>query len=102
MKKRNQFFQKTICTIVAVLLCAAVFAQQKINGTIKSASGEPVSGATITVKSTGKTVVADEKGTFSIEAPTGSVLVISSVGYKTKEITLTGTSVNETLETAEG
>lgn len=88
--------------MLAVLLCAAVFAQQKINGTIKSSSGEPVSGATVTVKGTGKTVVADAKGSFSIEAPEGSVLVISSVGYKTKETPVSGTSLNETLEAAEG
>jgi TonB-linked SusC/RagA family outer membrane protein len=102
MKKRNQFVQKTLCTMLGVLLCAAVFAQQNVSGTIKSASGDPVVGATITVKGTGKTVVADSKGAFSIEAPAGSVLMISSVGYKTKEISVTGSSVNETLETADG
>lgn len=102
MKKRNQFFKTTMSILFAVLFCTAAFAQSKVTGTVKSVTGEPLSGATISVKGTSVSVVADAKGAFSIEASAGSVLIISSVGYKTKEITVSGSVVNETLEIAEG
>jgi len=102
MKQKKQLFKLFIHTVVLLLLGANVFAQQMASGTLKSASGEPVSGATITVKGTKTFVVADVKGAFSIDAPKGSILVVSSVGYKTKEITVTGEPLNEVLEVMEG
>jgi TonB-dependent starch-binding outer membrane protein SusC len=102
MKQKKQLFKLFIHTVIFLLLGANIFAQQSVSGTLKSASGDPVSGATITIKGTKKFVVADAKGTFSIDAPKGSVLVVSSVGYKTKEITVTGESLNEVLDVLEG
>ncbi len=102
MNQKKQLLKCFAYSVVLLLLGVNVFAQQAISGTLKSASGEPIGGATITVKGTKKFVVADAKGTFSIEASAGSVLVISSVGYKTKEVSVTGSVINETLETAEG
>jgi len=58
-----------------------------ITGTIAAkASTTPVVGATVTVKGTKNAVSAGEEGGFSILAQTGDVLVVSSVGYKTKEV----------------
>ncbi len=102
MKQKKWLLNLLTCTAVAMLLCTNVYAQQPISGTLKSASGEPLSGATVTVKGTSKFVVADAKGMFKIDAPSGSTLVISSIGYKTKELVSTGIDINETLDAAEG
>lgn len=96
MKKRLRQF--AICTGAALLFSISVFAQQVIRGTLRSPSGEPLSGATITVKGTNRSVVTDANGTFSIDAPAGSTLVVSSVGFQGREITVTGTEVNEVLQ----
>ncbi|MBC7689402.1 MAG: SusC/RagA family TonB-linked outer membrane protein, partial [Aquabacterium sp.] len=98
MKQKKRLFKFTLSMAVALLFSFGVFAQHIINGTLKSPTGDPLSGATIAVKGTNKVAVADAKGAFSIDAPQGSILVISSVGFKTKEVTATGNSVTETLE----
>jgi TonB-linked SusC/RagA family outer membrane protein len=62
-----------------------------IKGRIVNENGEKLPGVTITVKSSGSTAVTDEDGSFLLTTPDErAVLVISFVGYKTKELTVTG------------
>lgn len=70
-----------------MLLSNGVEAQaSKFSGSVNSKSDEPIAGATVIVKQTKKATVTDENGKFNIEAIPGQTLVISSVGYETKEI----------------
>lgn len=101
MKQKRRLLKFVITTITAILFNLCVFAQQVTRGSVKSATGEPLSGATITVKGTGKTVVAEASGAFAIDATAGSTLVISYVGYKTREIAVTGQDINEVLEVSD-
>ncbi|WP_218160696.1 SusC/RagA family TonB-linked outer membrane protein [Arsenicibacter rosenii] len=65
-----------------------------VTGTVRDAQGVPVPGANILVKGTKSGTVTDAKGTFKLEVPKGDeVLVISSVGFKTKEVPLAGQAV---------
>lgn len=50
---------------------------------------EPVPGALVLVKGTQNGGVTDNDGSFSIEAKSGDVLVISFIGFSTKEVTVT-------------
>src|SRR5689334_5562126 len=52
------------------------------------AAGNPVAGATIMVKGTKHTVSSQDNGDFNIIAQPGDVIVISFVGYKSKEINI--------------
>ena len=73
--------------IISVFLVSTnAFAQTtKISGTIINQRTSPrLSGATITVKNTNRSTVADEHGKFTIEASTGDVLIITMVGYSEK------------------
>lgn len=63
-----------------------------IKGTIFSSTGEPLSGASVIIKGTGKGVPTDGNGNFSVEASNGQVLVISMVGYESQEITIANQS----------
>lgn len=75
---------------------------QTVTGTISDeANKQPVSGATIVVKGTRISTTADATGAFKIAAPTQRVtLVISSIGFATKEIAATqGQSITVTLAT---
>jgi TonB-linked SusC/RagA family outer membrane protein len=101
MKQKRRLLRSFVSTALFLLLCPGAFAQQTTRGTIKTSSGDPLSGATITINGTTRSVVADQNGSFSINAPVGAVLVISSVGFRTKEITVSGADINETLEIAE-
>lgn len=79
-----------LCVLFASSLAA--FAQQKITGQVKDASGEPVIGASVVVKEDKSVgVITDFDGNFVLNVPSAkSVLVISYVGYVTQEIQVSG------------
>ncbi|MEC3879285.1 SusC/RagA family TonB-linked outer membrane protein [Parapedobacter sp. 10938] len=63
--------------------------QSAFSGTVLNEQGQPLSGATIRIKGTPQTAVADEDGRFSFDvAPEGAVLVVSYTGYQSREITM--------------
>ena len=96
MKKR---LHKTLVSLCAAFfLCTAVWAQQAVSGTLRSPSGDPLVGATVTVKGTNTTTTTDANGRFTINAPQGSTLVVSSVGFQGREISVAGTELNEVLQ----
>ncbi len=97
MKKRLRQF--AVCTGFALLFSTTLLAQQAVKGTLRSPSGEPLSGATVSIKGTNKSVITDANGQFTIDAPVGSTLVVSSVGIQGKEIPVNGSTINETLQT---
>src|SRR5687767_3840098 len=75
--------------LVAVFLASTnAFAQTtKVSGTIiNQRTAAPATGATITVKNTNRSSVADDAGRFTIEASPDDVLVISSVGFTSQEV----------------
>lgn len=100
--KKDRLLYFALATLMALFLSAAVYAQQVIRGTLRAPSGEVLAGATVTVKGTNQTVITDANGQFTINAPVGSTLVVSSVGFAGREITVTGDEINETLQPAEG
>lgn len=65
-----------------------------ISGRVLSADGEPLSGATIQIKGTGRGTTTDEKGNFSLTIPDeGAVLVVSFVGFQNMEVKVSAGSV---------
>lgn len=84
-----------------MLLCSGVIeAQEKtITGTVIDQSGIPLPGTNILVKNTNNGVQTDFDGNYSIEANSGDTLIFSYVGFETKEIVITGSTViNITLK----
>ncbi len=73
----------------------------KVSGTVVDADGMAIPGATIVVKGTSVGTVTGVDGTYSVDIPAGSdILVFSFVGMKTQEIEIAGKSViNVSLET---
>lgn len=59
---------------------------RKVTGIVKDASGEPIIGASISVKGTSKGDISDMDGKFTIEASSNDILVISYIGFNTQEI----------------
>ncbi|MFT3993571.1 MAG: SusC/RagA family TonB-linked outer membrane protein [Dysgonomonas sp.] len=71
---------------------ADVQQQKKLTGVVSDDLG-PVPGATVSVKGTTNASMADENGVYTLSnVSDGAVIVISSVGYKSQEITYTGQS----------
>ena len=65
---------------------------QKISGVVTDDKGEPVIGANVIVKGTTNGTITDLDGNFSLEAPDGSTLTISYIGYLNKEVRVDGQS----------
>ncbi len=69
---------------------AKTMLQQTVKGTVVDFDGLPLLGANIMVQGTSNGAQTDFDGNFTIEAETGSILVVSYIGFKTKEIEVTG------------
>lgn len=81
--------RKSILLIVPIfLLTKAVFAQGVVTGIIKDSEGVAVPGATVLIKGTNISAIADTNGQFSIAAQKELPfsLLIRSVGYKEQEV----------------
>lgn len=61
-------------------------AKQTVRGTVKDDMGEPVMGATVSVVGSDGLAVTDIDGKFTIEAPKGSTLKISYLGFVDREV----------------
>lgn len=55
--------------------------KQTVKGTVKDANGEPIIGASVKVKGSTGGTVTDIDGKFTLDAPAGAELEISSIGY---------------------
>jgi len=82
---RNIFVLQLILFFL-ILLKLDAFAQVQIAGKVTDASGQPVIGASITVKGKTTGTAADDKGNFSLEVPDNATLLISAVGFTNQEI----------------
>lgn len=88
--------------LLGVLLISSVQARSMrlqdaypVTGIVKSGDGETLPGATILVKNTTQGTVSDVDGKFRIETTKNAILVISFIGYQTKEIPVNGrTTIN--------
>ncbi|GHE46666.1 SusC/RagA family TonB-linked outer membrane protein [Sphingobacterium griseoflavum] len=71
--------------------------QTQVSGIVRDASG-PVSGVTVAVVGTSVVVQTDENGAFSIAASAGNILRFSAIGYKSKDVSVEGSTANIVLE----
>jgi len=80
---------KRLFTLIAIILCTTLTAQEKISGKIYSdATKEPIAGASIKVKGSEIGTLSDINGAFECKATEGTSLVISSIGFKDTEVTI--------------
>ena len=57
-----------------------------IKGTVASQAGEPLAGVTVFIKGSTKAVITQPDGSFQVEAPAGSTLIVTYIGFISKEI----------------
>lgn len=58
----------------------------KVNGTVTDVNGDPIIGASVLVKGTTNGTITDLDGNFELDAPKGSTLVVTFIGYKNVEV----------------
>ena len=75
-----------VLTIFALLLSQHVLAQGTIRGKVSDENGEPLVGASISVKGSTMGTITNPDGNYSISVPdNAAILVFSFIGYETKE-----------------
>lgn len=79
-------FVQIILTFLLLTVSYMVMAQRTISGKVSSAENQPVSGATVTVKGTDKKTMTNNDGDFSINAGDNDILVVSSIGFDSREV----------------
>lgn len=83
-----------------LFLCISAMAQKvPVTGTVTDQTG-PVIGASVIEKGTTNGTMTDNDGHFTLSVNKGAVIEISSIGYKTQEITV-GTQSNFNVKLAE-
>ena len=94
--------KKHLLTSVCMITCGlqVVNAQQiPIAGKITDQNGKAISGVTITIKGTNVAASTNANGLFTLNADQNATLVISSVGYTSQEIKVSGRkTININLE----
>src|ERR1700738_3376275 len=94
MRKKLLFAQ----VLLFLLLSTSSIAQNiDVTGKVTEEDGTPAVGAVIAVKGSKKATVTDAQGNFMLTIPKGATLVVSYVGYATKEYTVNGPTLNVSL-----
>ena len=66
--------------------------KKKLSGIVRDESGEPIIGASVLVKGTKVGTVTNAEGEFSLDAPASGMLVISYMGFATREVPIKNNS----------
>jgi len=86
---------KNLLLVALFFATATVFGQTKITGKVVDQTNDPLPSASIVVKGTTNGTSTDFDGNFTITASASSgVLVISFVGYETKEVSFSSSNNN--------
>ncbi len=86
-----------VCLISLLFSLTSVYSQN-VAGKVTDGFSAPLAGVNVIVKGANTGAITDFDGNYSIAAKQGDVLQFSYVGYSTKRITVTGTTVNVVLE----
>lgn len=97
-------FVTALFVLFLIQVSYGTFAQQRtVTGTVLSSDGTPVDGASILIKGKTTGTKSSPDGRFTISASPGDVLLISSVGYLTREFKVgNSTSVTITVQKGSG
>ena len=104
---KKQLFSMLLClgAVGGAAICplptfAAVAQNQtiKVKGQVVDENGEPLIGATVRLKDAATGVITDFDGNFSIDCKSNATLIVSYMGYETREIAVRGRAALEPIE----
>lgn len=95
-EKHKLFSMRKWCLpFLALSMSANVLAQDiKIKGVVVDENGEAIIGANVVSKKTKNGTISDMDGNFELSIPANDKLVISFIGYDTKEVTVKNATSN--------
>ena len=79
--------RRFLSALLALTFAIGISAQQiTVNGTVTDPNNEPLIGASVLQKGSTKGTTTDFDGKFTLDVPKGATIVVSYVGYLTKEV----------------
>ena len=93
MKRRANLFALAVATFLSL----SAYAQNVTGSVTDAATGEPLPSVSVKEKGTSNAAITNFDGNYSIKAGKGAVLVFSSMGYASQEVSATGTTMNVAL-----
>jgi TonB-dependent starch-binding outer membrane protein SusC len=96
----RKLIAKLILPAFLFLFAATAYAQTKtITGKVTDVNGAALPGATVSAKGQNVSTATGENGEFTLVVPSATTtLIISSVGFGTQEVAISGNTVNATLK----
>lgn len=90
MRRKRQLYQKSILLLLAFFVSSYACAQSIRGKVVSSAIGEAISGASVQVRGQQASTQTDGAGDFTLSVGLPAILTVSYVGYKTQEVSVTG------------
>lgn len=85
-------------SILSILLCIVLSVRAQVSGVVVDNTGEPLIGVNVMVKGMTIGTITDFDGNFAIDVAPPATIVVSYMGYDTKELEVVGSEpVNITL-----
>lgn len=83
----SKYARKGLLLNSLFLIALSSYGQETgLKGTVRDGAGKGIAGVTIRLKGGTASVQTNAEGSFSIQAATGSTLIITSVGYQEKQL----------------
>lgn len=100
MKKVNQTILRTALSLIMGLCLSIGLSAQNwvVTGVVQDEAGEPITGASVTVRGTKNGAVTDLDGRYRLNVTKGATLVASFIGYKPAEGVADTHELNFTLK----
>lgn len=92
IKKLAKLASKCFLYVIFLVGLQSICAQKPVSGTVTDVEGVPLAGANILEKGTTNGTQTDFDGNFSLGVADGAVLVVSYIGFATKEVNVEGQS----------
>ena len=96
LQNKREWLQRALFVVV-LLSSTLAFAQNKVSGTVKDKTGEPIIGANVLEKGTTNGVITDIDGNYTLNVNRGKTLVFSFIGYQTQEVVVASNKVDVVL-----
>jgi TonB-linked SusC/RagA family outer membrane protein len=101
LKKQNNMRKLLSCLVGMLLLLQTANSQTiEISGKVADDKGIPIAGASVQEKSSRKGTTTDADGFFKLTVKSGTTLIISSVGFDSRQVVVDKSSVTITLKTS--
>lgn len=96
--RKVAFLMKVVVLLLFIFSLPAFGQSQTVSGTIQDAASKaPLAGVTVRVEGTTTVSQTNEKGVFTIKATKGQTLLVTSVGFETRRVAVSGATMNLVL-----